>query len=112
MKDKRTSLPGCCWATGVSPTTCDNSVQPSIKETLNIFALLCHNHTAILLILFNTLVKYLPLQITEHESKTYLAAAGKGGSLLRRVTTACSQGASYSKNHFVFLSHTQKNNLM
>jgi len=94
MKDKRTPLLGCCWATGVSPTTRDNSVQPAIKETLinNIFALLCHNHTAILLMLFNTLVKYVPLQITEHESKrSCMASAGKGGSLLRRATTACSR---------------------
>jgi len=79
MKDKRTSLPGCCWATGVSPTTRDNSVQPLKKETLHIFALLCHNYTAILLMLFNTLVKYLPLQITEHESKRACLPLGKAG---------------------------------
>jgi len=36
MKDKRTSVTGWCWATGVSPTTRDNNVQPPIKETLHI----------------------------------------------------------------------------
>jgi len=77
MKDKHTSLPGCCCATGVSPTTRDNSVQPPIKETLHILALLCHNHTAILLMLFNTPVKYLPLQITEHDSKHTWLPLGK-----------------------------------
>jgi len=35
---------GCRWERRVSPTTRDNSVQSSIKETLHIFALLCHNH--------------------------------------------------------------------
>jgi len=34
MKDKRVSLPGCCWATGVSPTTCDNSVFDQMNTKL------------------------------------------------------------------------------
>ena len=54
-------------------------MQPPITETLYIFALLCHNHTAILLMLFNTLVKCLPLQITEHKIKHTWLPLGKAG---------------------------------
>jgi len=42
------NLHGCRWERQVSPMTRDNSIQPPIKETLHIFALLYHNHTAIL----------------------------------------------------------------
>jgi len=32
-----------------------------------------------------------------------VAAAGKGGSLQRRATTAGSQGASYRKKHYIYV---------
>ena len=41
------NLRGCRWEKRVPQTTRDNSVQPPIKETLHIFALLCHNQTAV-----------------------------------------------------------------
>jgi len=53
------NAPGCRWEWRVPLTTLDNSVEPPIEGTLHVFALLCHNHM-FLLILFNSLVKYLP----------------------------------------------------
>jgi len=65
-------VPGCRWERRVPPTTRDNSVQLLLKEILHIFALLCLNHTDILLNLLNTLVKKFPFQITEHEKSTWM----------------------------------------
>jgi len=49
------NLRGCRWERHVPQTTRDNSVQSQLKETVHIFCLLCHNHTEIVYIVFNTL---------------------------------------------------------
>ena len=54
-------------------------------------------------------MKYLPLQITEHESKrTWLPLGNAGPSYGARQQRAAKERASYSKMNFIFLYLTQK----
>jgi len=98
------NLCGFPWERRVPQTTRDNSVQPPIKETQHIFALLCHNHTYLLLIVFNTLLKYSPLQKkeTEYENKpTWLLLEKAGPSNDARQQREACYKRNTTSNGFV-----------